>query len=415
MLAIIISLFILLIVFVILSGTEVAFHAANKLKIEFSNQKGEYVGKISSDFIKNPTKYNNTIVLGKTIVMVIFTVLFYFTLTPFLKNWGVPDVVSILIQLLISTLILLLFGEFIPNAIFKIYADKLLPFVIFPFRIIYWLLKPFVFILNTILKIFGTIFNFQLNEEKLSFTNNSIDNFIKEHELDDDNDDDDEIDNELFENVLDFKHLKVRDCMVPRREISAIDKDATINELKHLIIKTNHSRILVYDDNIDKILGYVHHFDLHKKPTSIEEIIIPIKVVPETMHIQKLLNELIKHQKSIAWVVDEYGGTSGVITLEDILEEIFGEIDDEYDKDQFIENQLSENEYILSGRLEIDYLNKEYKLDLPEGDYETLSGFIIAHHETIPEKNELIEIEHYTFKILNVSETKIETVKLEIK
>jgi CBS domain containing-hemolysin-like protein len=253
-----------------------------------------------------------------------------------------------------------------------------------------------------------------LNEQKLNFTDIDVDTFIKEHALEEDDADGDEVDNEFFENVLDLKNLKVRDCMVPRREISAIDKNETIEDLKKLIIKTNHSRILIFDDNIDKVRGYVHHFDLHKKPTNIASILIPIKIVPETMHIHKLLNEFIKDHKSMAWVVDEYGGTAGVITLEDILEEIFGEIDDEYDKDEFIENRLSENEYILSGRLEIDYINKEFNLNLPEGDYETLSGLIISHHETIPKKDEIIEINQYIFKILNVSETKIETVKLEV-
>jgi CBS domain containing-hemolysin-like protein len=170
----------------------------------------------------------------------------------------------------------------------------------------------------------------------------------------------------------------------------------------------------VYDDNIDKIVGYVHHFDLHKRSNDIRSILMPIKVVTMTMHIQKLLNDMIKEQKSIAWVVDEYGGTAGVITLEDILEEIFGEIDDEHDKAEFVENQLSKNEYILSGRLEISHINKEFNLDIPEGEYDTLSGFIIAHHETIPEKNEIIEIDKFKFKIMDVSETKIETTKLEV-
>ena len=206
----------------------------------------------------------------------------------------------------------------------------------------------------------------------------------------------------------------MRDCMVPRREITSIDVNESLDDLKKLIIETNHSRVLVFDNVIDKIIGYIHHFDLHKKPSSIKSILIPIKIVPETLHIQQLLNEFIKENKSIAWVVNEYGGTAGVITLEDILEEIFGEIDDEYDKDDLVVNQISKNEFILSGRLEIDRLNEEYHLDFPEGDYDTISGFIIDYHESIPEKNEIIEIGKYHFKILDVSETKIETVKLEI-
>lgn len=220
---------------------------------------------------------------------------------------------------------------------------------------------------------------------------------------------------ELFENALYLKNIKVRECMVPRREISAIEIEEDIETLKTLIIQTYHSRILVYEDSIDNMLGYVHHFDLHKKPKKIKDILLPILVVPDSMALQKLLNIFIKNNKSIAWVVDEYGGTAGVITLEDIIEEIFGEIDDEYDEDEYVENQLSDNEFIMSGRLEIDHVNEEYNLDLPEGEYETLSGLIVDHTGTIPEKNEEIEIGRYLFKILDVSDTKVETLKLTIQ
>jgi len=410
-------LFILIILFIIsaiLSGIEAIFRSANKLRVELSYQKGDYTGFVLNDYIKNPDKYDATISIGNILLMVAFGIVLMTKLSPDFSQTGILSMLFSLGIILVVAFVFLLFGVYIPKIIFRIYADTLLPILIYPFNAVYWLLQPVMFFVRVLNKSAVHIFNIKTDSVHI-FSGIDTDAFIKEHDLEEDTDEEDNVDQEFFENVLDLKNLKARDCMVPRREISAISKNGTIEELKQIIIKTNHSRILVYDENIDKIVGYIHHFDLHKKPDNIQSILIPIKIVPETMHIQKLLNEFIKDQKSIAWVVDEYGGTAGVITLEDILEEIFGEIDDEYDKDEFIESQLSENEYILSGRLEIDYINKEFNLNLPEGDYDTLSGFIIEHHETIPKQNELIEIGRYLFKILNVSETKIETVKLEVK
>jgi CBS domain containing-hemolysin-like protein len=202
--------------------------------------------------------------------------------------------------------------------------------------------------------------------------------------------------------------------MVPRREIVAVDINDSIDDLKQAIIDSYHSRIIVYQDTIDQVLGYVHHFDLHKNPESIRQILMPIRVVPESMPLQKLLNIMIRENKSIAWVVDEYGGTAGIITLEDVIEEIFGEIADEYDEDEYVEKQLSDNEFILSGRLEIDHLNETYQLNIPEGEYETLSGFIISQTGKIPARQEEIVAGPYHFKIMDVSDTKVETVKLTV-
>jgi CBS domain containing-hemolysin-like protein len=394
------------------SGMEIAFLSANKLKIELSYQRGTFSGKIINDFVKNPSKFIITVLLGNNVVLIAFGILFANMLEPVLANYISAPFVVLLIQTIVSTTLVLLIGEYLPKVMFKVFADDLLPILAFPFKLIYWVLLPGVFLINLISKFILKIFGVAVTEKSIEFTNIDLEKFIKEHTLS--NHEDEEVDKVFFENALDLKNLKVRDCMVPRREITAIDVHDTIDDLKKLIISTNHSRILVYDDNIDKIVGYVHHFDLHKRSNDIRSILMPIKVVTMTMHIQKLLNDMIKEQKSIAWVVDEYGGTAGVITLEDILEEIFGEIDDEHDKAEFVENQLSKNEYILSGRLEISHINKEFNLDIPEGEYDTLSGFIIAHHETIPEKNEIIEIDKFKFKIMDVSETKIETTKLEV-
>ncbi len=408
----ILSLVVLLILSAFFSGMEIAFLSANKLKIELNYQRGAYTGKIINDFIKKPSKFIITVLLGNNVVLIAFGIIFANVLEPFLSTYISSSFVILLLQTFISTTIVLLLGEYLPKVMFKVFADDLLPILAIPFKLIYWLLLPGVFIINQISKFILKIFGVEVSEKSIEFTNVDLEKFIKDHALS--NQDEEEVDKEFFENALFLKNLRVRDCMVPRREVTAIDINESLDDLKKLIIETNHSRILVFDDNIDKVLGYVHHFDLHKKPKDIKSILMPIKVVTKTMFIQKLLNDLIKEQKSIAWVVDEYGGTAGVITLEDILEEIFGEIDDEHDKDEFVENQLSKNEYILSGRLEISHINKEFNLHIPEGEYDTLSGFIIAHHETIPEKNEIIEIQNYRFKIMDVSETKIETIKLEV-
>jgi len=412
-------LFLSLVFSAIFSGIEIAFLSANKLKIELSYQRGSYSGKLLNDYIKNPSKFIVTTLLGNNIALISFGILMAMLLEPFLEPifkqyFANPDLFVFIVQTLISTTVVLFLGEFIPKVLFKVFADSILPIMVVPYKIIDIILTPGVWLITGLSTLVFKIFGITVTSHDIEFSSVDLEKFIKDHNRPKKGDQEEEVDTELFENALYLKKLRVRDCMVPRREITAIDINDSIEELKKLFIETNHSRILVYDDVIDKIVGYIHHFDLHKKPTTIASILIPIKVVPETLQIQQLLNEFIKENKSIAWVVNEYGGTAGVITLEDILEEIFGEIDDEYDKDELIGNQLSKNEFILSGRLEIDRINEEYNLELPEGDYDTLSGFIIDHCETIPEKNEVIEIGKYCFKIIDVSDTKIETVKLEI-
>lgn len=412
MLATILLIILTLLFSALFSGIEIAFLSANKLKVELSYQRGTLSGKILNDYIKHPSKFIVTTLLGNNIALIAFGILSAKLMEPLLEEYLRAGFFVLLIQTIISTVVVLFLGEFIPKVIFKVFADSILPVMAVPFRIIHWVLTPGVFIINGLSTLLFKLAGVKVSETDIQFTSVDLEKFIKDHSVSEE--EEEEVDTELFENALYLKKLRVRDCMVPRREITAIDISEPVEELKKIIIETYHSRILIFDDNIDKIVGYIHHFDLHKKPADIASILMPIKVVPEAMHIQKLLNEFIKENKSIAWVVNEYGGTAGVITLEDILEEIFGEIDDEYDKDELVGNQLSKNEFILSGRLEIDRINEDYNLDLPEGDYDTLSGFIIDYHETIPEKNEVIEIGKYTFKIMDVSETKIETVKMVV-
>ncbi|HUH74807.1 MAG TPA: hemolysin family protein [Chitinophagales bacterium] len=316
---------------------------------------------------------------------------------------------------IIGALFFVILAEYLPKSSSRFYADEIVPLFSF---IVITVLSLFYYpslIIKTISLSILKFFKIPTSDVTIEYTALDIERLIMEHQANTSQTEDLQVDTELFENILYLKNLKVRECMVPRNEITAIEVNDTIPKLKETVIESYHSRVLVYRDNIDNIIGYVHHFDLHKHPTNIAEIIIPIKVIPETMSLQILMNMLISENKSIAWVVNEYGGTAGVVTLEDILEEIFGEIEDEYDNDVYIEKQLSKNEFILSGRIEVDRVNEEYELEIPESEYETLSGMLVNHIGRIPRVNEIIIIENYHFKVLSVTETKIETVKLTVE
>lgn len=316
---------------------------------------------------------------------------------------------------IIATLFFVVLAEYLPKSSSRFYADEIVPMFSFIVLSILTLFYYPSLIIKTISLSILKFLKIPTSDVTIEYTALDIERLIFEHQANTSQTEDLQVDTELFENILYLKNLKVRECMVPRNEITAIDVNESIPKLKETIIESYHSRVLIYRDNVDNIIGYVHHFDLHKHPNNIEEIIIPIKVIPETMPLQTLMNVLISENKSIAWVVNEYGGTAGVVTLEDILEEIFGEIDDEYDNDVYIEKQLSKNEFILSGRIEIDRVNEEYELNIPESEYETLSGMLVNHIGRIPRVSEIIIIENYHFKVLSVTETKIETVKLTVE
>jgi CBS domain containing-hemolysin-like protein len=256
------------------------------------------------------------------------------------------------------------------------------------------------------------VFNVRLNEKNEAFTKVDLEHFFQQtKEQDEDNT---ELNKELFENALSLPMVKIRQCLVPRTEIEAVDISTPVEDLKQVFINTHLSKLLIYDDNIDNIVGYVHQLDLFKKPATVKSVLHPIMAVPESMSATDLINKFTKERKSIAWVVDEFGGTAGIVTMEDVLEEIFGEIQDEYDVEELVEKQLAEDEFILSGRVELDYLNEKYNMSFPVSDSETLSGYIIQKHETIPKQKETIIIDDYRFDILSVSDTRIETVKMKI-
>jgi putative hemolysin len=403
------------------SGMEVAFVSANKLPIELKKKQGLRSGRILSEFMESPARFIGTTLMGINIAVVVYGLMVGEFLNPAWKWVGsrlIDDVSPYLkyVRLVFDTIIataMVLIIEFFFKAIFRAKNDVLLPFfapvINFFYSLLYPLASAFVGIAEWILKY---LFNIRLYEEKEALNRVDLEQFIQQtKEQSEDNPD---LNTELFENALSLPNIKIRQCLVPRKEIEAVHISATINDVKKKFAETKLSKLVVYEQNIDHILGYIHQLDLFKKPQDIKSILLPIPAIPESMGVTDLINKFTKERKSIAWVVDEFGGTSGIITMEDLLEELFGEIRDEYDLDEFVEKQIAENEFIFSGRLELDYLNEKYSLEFPGNESETLSGHIINEHGAIPRQRERIILGDYEFEILNVSETRIETVKLKV-
>ena len=397
------------------AGYEIAFISANRLSIELKKKQGLRSGIILSNFMESPAKFIGTCLIGLNIVLVIYGLLF----TSFLKSiaWNPLEVeneyLKLVIDTIISTFVVLVFGEFIPKAIFKARNDKLIAFFAPVAQFFHSLLQPLASIFVSIAQwILTYIFNVRVNNKNEAFSKVDLEHFFQQTK--DQDEENQELNTELFENALSLPLVKIRQCLVPRTEIEGADIHTSIEDLKKQFIKTQLSKLVIYDDSVDSILGYVHQIDLFKRPATIQEILHPIIAVPESMSATDLINKFTKERKSIAWVVDEFGGTAGIVTMEDVLEEIFGEIRDEYDVEEFVEKQLAADEFIFSGRLELDYLKEKYELDFPENESETLSGYIINKHEAIPKQKETIIVDHYQIDVLTVSDTRIEMVKLKI-
>jgi CBS domain containing-hemolysin-like protein len=397
------------------AGYEIAFISANRLSIELKKKQGLRSGIILSNFMESPAKFIGTCLIGLNIVLVIYGLLF----TSFLKSiaWNPLEVeneyLKLVIDTIISTFVVLVFGEFIPKAIFKARNDKLIAFFAPVAEFFHTILQPLASIFVSIAQwILTYIFNVRVNNKNEAFSKVDLEHFFQQTK--DQDEENQELNTELFENALSLPLVKIRQCLVPRTEIEGADIHTSIEALKQQFIKTQLSKLVIYDDSVDSILGYVHQIDLFKRPTTIQEILHPIIAVPESMSATDLINKFTKERKSIAWVVDEFGGTAGIVTMEDVLEEIFGEIRDEYDVEEFVEKQLATDEFIFSGRLELDYLKEKYELDFPENESETLSGYIINKHEAIPKQKATIIVDHYQIDVLTVSDTRIEMVKLKI-
>ncbi len=397
------------------AGYEIAFISTNRLSVELKKKQGKRSGIIISEFLEKPAEFIGTCLIGLNFFYVIYGLLF----AQILKNsfWSFFHVQNEYLQLGVNTflagIVILVLGEFIPKAIFRAKNETLLNAFAPVANLFHNLFKSvaalFVSISQWVLKY---LFNLQMNEKREVFSHIDLEHFFQQTKEHDDTGE--ELNKELFENALSLPSVKVRQCLVPRTEIEGIEINATIEEVKQLFIQTKLTRLIVYDDNIDTILGYIHQLDLFKRPQNIHEILLPIPVIPEAMNAIDLISKFAKERKSIAWVVDEFGGTAGIVTIEDVLEEIFGEIHDEYDTEEFVEKQLSANEFVLSGRLELDLLNEKYKLNFSVKESETLSGYIINYYGTIPARQETIIIGNYQFDILSVSDTRIETVKLKL-
>ncbi len=422
------AIFISLIFIGFLSGIEIAFIAANKLSIELSKKQGTASGKTWGAFSENPTKFIGTILVGINFLLVIYGLLIGDMLFP-VWEWikkmmhGVVhpdyiDYVKLLVETLLSTTIIL-FTQFICKAFFRAKSNVILnsDFVSTVTRFFYWLFSSlstaFVNMSEWMLRY---IFNVKISNKKEAFSKIDLEQFLQQTKHSSDDEENTLINKELFENALSLSEVKLRECLIPRKEIEGVESKTTIADVRNKFIESKLSKILVYEQNIDNIIGYVHHLDLFKNPASLQEIIHPIPAVPETMSASDLINKFSKERKSIAWVVDEFGGTAGIVTMEDLLEELFGEIEDEYDvPESFVDKQIAQNEYIFSGRLELDYITQKYNL-IFEGneDAETLSGYIIQNHQSIPKQKERIIIGNFEFDILNVSDTRIETVKVKV-
>jgi putative hemolysin len=399
------------------AGLEVAFVSANKLNLELRKKQDTFSGRVLARLMENPAEFTGTTLVGVNMLLVIYGLLMMrFTEPLFLR---LPETfqgpyVQLLLNIILGALIILVFGEFLPKALFRSRAERMLIFFSLPMVLMYSLLYPlakvFISVSAFILKY---LFNVRVREDRQVLGKVDPDQFTRQslhgHETESG-----ELNTELFENALSLVNIKVRRCMVPRNEIEALELSASIADVRKKFIDTKLSKIIVYEGSIDNIVGYLHHLDLNRRPSHIRQVLHAIPAVPEAMSAIDLMNRFTKERKSIAWVIDEFGGTAGVVTMEDVLEKIFGDINDEYDVQEHVEKQISANEYIFSGRLELDYLNEKYGFNFPLGGSETLSGYIIAHHETIPKLKERIFIDRYEFDILLVSETRIETVKMKL-
>ncbi|MDX1650986.1 MAG: hemolysin family protein [Brumimicrobium sp.] len=398
------------------SGMEIAFVTANRLKIELDRKKGSFSGRILSDFVKHDSRFIATMLLGNNIALVVYGIWMAQLMEPWISDLVFGNEALILtVQTLLSTLLILFTAEFLPKATFQINPNRLLQALSFPLVVLYAVLFPLtmftMFLSSGILK----IFNIDTKNGETAFSKVDLDNYVRD--LNERMNDENELDNEMqiLQNALGFASIKARDCMIPRTDIVALEIECSIDELKAKFLETGLSKIVIYRDTIDNIIGYVHSFELFKKPARIKEILIPISFVPEAIPAKDLLELFAKQHGNIAVVVDEFGGTSGLVTIEDVVEEIFGDIEDEHDTDELIEQKISDKAFLFSARQDIDYINETYDLELDESsEYETLGGLVLHHLESIPEEGTVLELDNYSITIEAVSDRKIELIRVEI-
>ncbi len=420
-----IAIFVSLLLIGFFAGIEIAFISANKLSIELNRKQGTKSGKVWGFYADRPAKFIGTTLVGINLVFVVYGLLVVDMLSPiwlWIKD-NLPDsftnsvdYIKLFVETILSTLIVL-FIEFLFKAFFRARNSSILSSnsISIIVQLFYWMFSSIGSnLVNTAEWILKYVLNVKINDKKDIFSKVDLEHFIKQSKNYEE-EQSSELNKELFENALALSETKLRECLIPRREIKGIQSNASMEEVKTKFIHTHLSKLVVYEENIDTIIGYIHQLDLFNHPASVKEILLPIPTVPVSMRVTDLMNKFSKERKSIAWVIDEFGGTAGIVTMEDLLEEIFGEIKDEYDTEEFVDKQLGSNEYIFSGRIELDFITEKYKLIFPDDEEtETLSGYIIKNHEQIPILKDHITIGNYEIDILNVSDTRIEMVKLKV-
>jgi CBS domain containing-hemolysin-like protein len=395
---------------------EIAFVSSSRLKHELDLKRNILPARILAPFYHHPSKFIGAMLLGNNIALVIYGIAMALVLEPFIRHLLPPTLHSefyvLFIQTILATLLILIVSEFLPKVFFRIRPNAILKTFAVPVWIFYYLFYPLIFlyigISEWIIRLFLRV---DVSSQKYTFSAIDLDEYVQELQQEKPDDQTFVQEIQMMQNAIEFKNIKLRDCMIPRTEIVAADIDEEIATLRRLFTESGHSKIMIYKETIDNLLGYVHAYDMFKFPENISQVMRTVEIFPETMAANTVLNLFIKNHKSVAVVVDEFGGTSGIVTMEDIIEEIFGEIEDEYDKDEVVEKQLSENEYQFSARLEVDYLNEKYQLNLPESEeYETLAGLILHYSESIPPVNEIVEIPPFSFKILKASGNRLEEI-----
>jgi putative hemolysin len=402
---------------VFFTGVEVAFFSASKVPVDILSRQGNISARVLDFFNERPTWFIGTTLAGNLLSITLLAIIITHATIPLLQS-EIPvlnstPVIAILVTVAL-TLAVILILEFLCKSLFVMNSHKILLALAIPFAVIAALTFPLAFLIVSVIKGISTWLGLEYSHEKPVYGLTNINDYLKNINRIRSSEHDIELDKRILSNALEFKSVRVRDCMIPRTEITAVHIDATIKQLQEVFIESGHSKILVYRDSIDDAIGYCHSSALFRKPASIEEILTSIVTVPETMLANELMIRLINERKSLAVVVDEFGGTSGLISMEDVIEEIFGEIEDEHDEDDLVEQQIDDKTYLLSARLEIDYLNEAYGWDLPTGDYETLGGLMLEHVSNIPKRGEIIELPGFSFAIESTEEMRINTIRVTI-
>jgi len=397
------------------SGVEIAFISANKLKLELDKNTGKFPANIITYFSKNESDFITTMLVGNNIALVVYGIVMTQILTPQITDYFSSDFALLFVQTIITTLIVLVTAEFLPKAIFRIYPNQILRIFSIPIWLFFVFFRPIALLMLSLSKLILKYFLGQKMEDgKQVFGKTDLDEYLSNVKSAEGLEDS-RVEVEMLKNVLDLANKKLRECMIPRTKLVAMDISSPINEIKNRFIATKLSKILIFKGNIDKVIGYIHSSDLFRNPQNVRSILLPIPFVPESMSVMQLLNQFIDSNKGVALVVDEFGGTSGMLTIEDVTEEIVGEIVDEHDVEEITDKKLAKNKYQLFAGLDIELINKKYNLKLPESDeYETIAGLILHHLAEIPQKNDVVELEEFQFTIIKVNDTSIQEVQLKV-